>query len=508
MVFLLNGLHKIPSNYNLPFIKFTHCLPPQIVIFIDMKKTTRLTYLLLLLATAFTSHAQYPPATTDTLLTAVEQTYQHNQPDSLYLLTGSRFRKAISAAQLAGFWQQLHAGCGNWLSSTFLYQQNQTAVYQVRFEKNSQLLELTPDSTGSIDGLRLTPVFAGATQPDKTMATSNTRTTPEEKRIHQLLLPYTRLANTTGLIIAVIDKDKITTCSYGETRRGSKQLPDASKSVFEIGSVTKTFTGLLLADAIIEKQVTADDAIDNYLPDSIPGMAYQGRPITLQTLSNHTSGFPRLPANIGLGVFDPQDPYLHYDTSSMFSYLAHFHPYRAPGTVYEYSNFGAGLLGQLLASHYHTTYEQLLTATILLPLHMNHTGITLAAGDSAWQVQGYNEKAIAVSPWHFTSLAGAGAIRSTLADMVIYIRANLGKAPSRLLPAIELAQQPTFTNGKQTTALGWHTDVINGHTTWWHDGGTAGFRSFVAFDKETQKGVILLSNATEDLNHLGLTILQ
>lgn len=325
--------------------------------------------------------------------------------------------------------------------------------------------------------------------------------------VEKIARPYIQQKHTVGLSIAVIQNDVVHRYNYGEVRRGSGQLPDPATTLFEIGSVTKTFTALLLAREVIAGRMRLKDPVSRYLPDSIPDLSYQGKAITLQQLSNHTSGFPRLPANIFGSITDRADPYLNYDENLLYSFLMTYRLTSEPGTNFLYSNYGAGLLGSLLARKTQRTFESLILEEICRPLKMNDTKITLSKKDSARFAQGYDEKGAPTAPWNFTALQGTGSIRSTLNDMITYILAQSGKrpAPPALQKAMRLTQQKTFQNKDNAIGLGWLIEQKGDHIYRHHAGGTGGFRSFVGFEENGRFGVVILSNTSEDVAPLGVS---
>ncbi|HEY1056978.1 MAG TPA: serine hydrolase, partial [Emticicia sp.] len=273
-------------------------------------------------------------------------------------------------------------------------------------------------------------------------------------------------------------------------------------------SISKTFTATILADEVVKGKMSLDDPINKYLPDSIGKMAYKDVPITLKTLSNHTSGFPRLPINLYKKGDPADDPYKNYDEQRMFTYLKNFKPYREVGVNYEYSNFAVGLLGHILALQNHTSYEKLLKERITKPLKMKHTFITISPEQAPNFAQGYNEKGEPVSAWALNTLEGAGGIRSTVNDLVKYINAQMNKTPEKLQKAIDLTHQVTFEKGQTKVGLGWHTGKMKEQTIFQHSGGTGGFRTLVTFDKENKIGVVVLSNTAEEVAPIGFELLK
>lgn len=350
-------------------------------------------------------------------------------------------------------------------------------------------------------------LFDSVAQHKKTYSvpTDNPMASAIDSFVDRVARPYIQQKHTVGLSIAVIQHDVIHRYNYGEVRRGSGKLPDPATTLFEIGSVTKTFTALLLAREVINGRMNLKDPISRYLPDSIPDLQYQGKAITLQQLSNHTSGFPRLPANIFGSVVDRADPYFNYDENLLYSFLMTYQLTSEPGTNFLYSNYAAGLLGSLIARKSQRTFENLILEEICRPLQMNDTKITLSKKDSARFAQGYDEKGEPTAPWNFTALQGTGSIRSTLNDMITYILAQSGKhpAPPALQKAMRLTQQPTFQNNDVAIGLGWHIEQKGDHPYRHHAGGTGGFRSFVGFEENGRFGVVILSNTSEDVAPMG-----
>ncbi len=178
-----------------------------------------------------------------------------------------------------------------------------------------------------------------------------------------------------GIVAETLDATGSHVYSAGTAATGGTQKPDG-KTLFEIGSITKVFTSLILADMIERGEVKGDDPVAKYLPGhEIPSR--NGKQITLMNLSMQNSGLPRMPDN-----FTPADlanPYADYDPPKMLAFLASYKLTRDPGEKYEYSNLAVGLLGYALAQRAHMTYEQLLRERILKPLHMDDTSITLSA---------------------------------------------------------------------------------------------------------------------------------
>ena len=292
------------------------------------------------------------------------------------------------------------------------------------------------------------------------------------------------------------------TATYGFGAVDSTGAPPTARTLFEIGSVTKTFTGLLLADAIERGTVDASTPVAVLLPDSValtaPDSTTPTR-MTLGHLATHHSGLPRLPANLNPAE-RPADPYAAYGDGALHAFLDGYGPPRAQGTTYKYSNLGMGLLGHLLDRRADTTYTALVQKWITGPLGLAHTRVALSEAQRSRFAQGYTQAGTPAPSWHFDALAGAGALRSTTADLLAYLwahRTALRVAPdtaTTLQRAMGRALRPRASGarGEPRVGFGWHVTTREGRSVVWHNGGTGGFRSFVGLDRTSGHGVVVL----------------
>ncbi len=338
------------------------------------------------------------------------------------------------------------------------------------------------------------------------------------KAIDDAALGMIRSGKAVGLVIGVVDDDKSAVLGYGRRTLGSDVPPDAD-TVFEIGSVTKTFTALSLAIMAERGLVKLDDPVSKYLPSSVHVPAYKGRHITLADLATHTSGLPEEP---GTTQGSEEDPYAHFDTAEMYRFLNAHKLTRAPGAKYEYSNMGMGLVGLVLSRRLGMPYEKMVNTLICRPLGMRDTVITLFGDQKSRLATGYVRQrrvgsldlAQPSSPWtSYESLAGAGDIRSTGNDMLRYLKANMGLGPNAKPLPFELVQKRRHDAGGDVwIGLGWHglgRDSTDG--TVWHNGESGGYYSFIAFSRKHRKGLVILSNSTEDgdaIDSLGFKLLD
>ncbi len=300
-----------------------------------------------------------------------------------------------------------------------------------------------------------------------------------------------------GIVVGVIDSQGRRVIEYGSLDQGDPR-PLTGDTVFEIGSITKVFTSLLLSDMVQRGEVKLDDPISKYLPDGSKAPEHDGKQITLVDLSTHTSGLPRLPTN-----FKPKDagnPYAYHTTAQLYEMISAYQLTRDPGAQFEYSNLGGGLLGNLLSRRAGMDYEALVKERITGPLGMKSTGITLSPDMRSRLAVGHDAELKAVPNWDIPALAGAGALRSTVNDMLIFLAANLGYVQSPLAPAMaamRATRRPTGTPAVGgEIGLGWlFMKTATGEFAW-HNGGTGGYRSFVGYDLTSRSGVVILSNTS------------
>ena len=236
-----------------------------------------------------------------------------------------------------------------------------------------------------------------------------------------------------GIVTGIIDEKGRQVIASGKVSLDGTVHPDGD-TVYEIGSVTKVFTSLILADMIEKGEVKPDDPVAKFLPATVNVPSRNGRQITLLDLSMQVSGLPRLPTNFKPA--DPANPYADYDAAKLYDFLSHYQLTRDPGEKYEYSNLAVGLLGHALALKAGIGYEELLRRRIFDPLGMTSTSITLSEAQKKRLAPGYNDQLKPVKNWDLTVLAGAGAIRSTANDMLKFVAANLDLTDSPLRAAM------------------------------------------------------------------------
>jgi serine-type D-Ala-D-Ala carboxypeptidase/endopeptidase len=314
-----------------------------------------------------------------------------------------------------------------------------------------------------------------------------------------------------GLVVGCLQGGEQRVVGYGGLRTDAQNIPDGG-TIFEIGSVTKVFTGLLLADLAEQGIVGLDDPLASYLPASARVAGFKGEEITLGDLASHAGGLPRDPkGTLGRWLGDRRNPYAGLSVEELYAGLARTKLRRRPGERVKYSNLGAGLLGEALAGAAGQSYEELVRERICLPLGMPDTVVTPSGGQIARLATGHTRRGRPAPPLEIPALAGAGALRSTATDLLRLLRANLDPARTPLAAQMERTQLPRLRGARRTeVGLGWLIARPPGAAgpVLWHNGGTSGFRSFAAVVREGGTAVVVLSNTARSVDRLGLRLLK
>jgi CubicO group peptidase (beta-lactamase class C family) len=317
-----------------------------------------------------------------------------------------------------------------------------------------------------------------------------------------------------GIAVGVVDEHGSSVISHGKLDNDTDQEVNGD-TVFEIGSITKTFTGLLLQDMVERGQMKVDDPAAQYLPASVKLPTYHGRQITLLQLATHTSGFPDGPDNLNPKRAD--NSRADYTFEKLDAFVSGYKLTREPGVKYEYSTVGIALLGQAIAVRARTNYESLVVDRICRPLKMDGTRITQTPELTSRFARGHNYYGYPVSHTDWGALSPGAALRSTAKDMLKYVSANLGLTPSGLTPLMEKTHVPRF-HAHLDTDLEVDTDI---GTTWMimhdsddtsiigHGGLTRGFTTYVGFDMARHHGVVVLCNSLDlDSYRIGRILLE
>ncbi|WP_326595766.1 serine hydrolase domain-containing protein [Streptomyces sp. NBC_01803] len=282
----------------------------------------------------------------------------------------------------------------------------------------------------------------------------------------------------------------------GRSARGVGAPAVGTDTPFALGSVTKTFTALLLAELAARGDVRYADPIESYLPAGAAPRRGGGPPITLLDLATHSGGLPHLPRNVyrrGLRHW-LADPYARYRAEDLYRATARL---RSRRRTARYSTFGMGLLGTLLANAAGTDYVTLVTERVLTPLGMRHTGVPGTAALAAAEPATGHRRGRPVPHWTLDALAGAGALYTTGADLLRYLLAHLAPERTPLAAALDAVRRPhqRYEDGDNDVCLAWTHRVVGSRALLWHTGGTGGFTAFAGFGPDAAAGAAVLANA-------------
>jgi CubicO group peptidase (beta-lactamase class C family) len=296
-----------------------------------------------------------------------------------------------------------------------------------------------------------------------------------------------------GVSIAVVEHGVRRVLSYGAAKQDS---------IFEIGSITKTFTGLVLSQMVEQGKVKFDEPVRELLP---PGTVVKpsGDEITLLDLATQHSGLPRIPDNFKPA--DPSNPYADYGVPNLYAFVAQHGVAKPADAGFLYSNLGFGLLGQALSVHSGLSYPALLKEEVVDPLGLKDTTVSLSPAQQIRFVAGHDEHHHPAHAWDLDALAGAGAIRSTAADMLTYLEANLH--PEKLKPVAGSSAGATLSAALVQShqlradaipgtriALAWL--FVDKTGDYWHNGATGGYSSYAFFNPKADYAAVVLLNTT------------
>jgi CubicO group peptidase (beta-lactamase class C family) len=301
-----------------------------------------------------------------------------------------------------------------------------------------------------------------------------------------------------GIVVGVIDAHGRRIVSYGEFSKGDPR-PLNGDTVFEIGSMTKVFTSLILSDMVQRGEVSLDDPIAKYLPAGTALPRRGDRQITLVDLATQSSGLPRMPTNFA--PKDTSNPYADYTEGQLFEFLGTYALTRDIGSQYEYSNLGVALLGDVLARRAGVDYATLVKQRITSPLGMPSTAIMLSPQMKARMATGHTQDLEPTANWDLRTFAGAGGLRSSTNDLLTFLAAALGYEPTSLSGAMkaQLALRRPTTIPNTQIALGWHITSRPDGEVVWHNGGTGGYHTFMGFDPRAGVGVVVLTNVGNEV---------
>lgn len=317
-----------------------------------------------------------------------------------------------------------------------------------------------------------------------------------------------------ALVIGVTQRGQRAVLGFGRVAATNSVLPDA-RTMFEVGSVTKVFTALALARLELDGKLKLTDTLREVLPEKV-ALAKSIEAVTLMHLATHTAGLPRLPSNLDASAANLANPYAKYRTEDLQQYLAGAKVNNPAGALMDYSNVGFAVLGQALSPKAGQSYEALLRSSVLDPLGLTDTVIQLSPDQRTRLTPGHSPKGEVVPGWDFDAFAPAGALQSNAADLLTFIEANLADADTSVGRILARARQLHKVGEAGELPLGWQRqqDFQTGLEICWHNGGTGGYASMIAFCRKPQLGVVVLSNHGDvmagkfEVDKIGLELLK
>lgn len=374
-----------------------------------------------------------------------------------------------------------------------------------------------PRSTAILAVLCMSRLARGQTA--KPLATDNPLATSLDSAVQAAATAYMAYPGSVGLSLGVYRGGHATVYHYGESIKGSGQLP-RSDQFYNLGSIAKVFVGTMLAEAVVEKKAQLTDDIRLYLPGRYPNLEYQGHPVRLVDLANHTSGMPRSPRDVPEAVSDslsklPLTTQVRllrlYTQDSLLQDMHHFQIDTIPGARYRYNGNAMMVLVVLLERIYHQSFEQLATHYLQAHLRLFDTRTAIPVDEMGRFAQGYADSGRAIqwfdandhSQRYATTLlfnSGGPSMNSTMNDMLRFVEANLTERD----PAIRLTHQMTWRDSTGfAVGLNWMSDQYHGERYFYHSGHTAiGFNTLCTVYPRDQAGIVVFANDKVDQDRL------
>lgn len=351
--------------------------------------------------------------------------------------------------------------------------------------------------------------------------------------LEDIIKKHVKKSKIPGISVGLINEKEVKTVNYGEMKKESKIEP-TSDTIYEIGSMTKTFTAILTVKLQEEGMLSLDDPITKYLPE-FAGTDFDKNKITLYHLITHTSGIIEIPLrnyprNLFATIFRTNKgkvfpPRYSYDTSTFLTEVSQIKLKNNPGVTFRYSNTGVGIVGKILEHVTNSTYDKLIKDKICNKLEMNDTGMKISETQKERLARGYLYTGKEAEPIHIPAVASAGSLRSTVSDMLKFLKANLELSKTSLSPVLGycrttkikprinplLRSLSRILYGVRSTevGLGWIMSDLDDIRIVWHNGGTEGFSTLMMIDPDKKTGVVVLANhAFRDHHKLGVNLLK
>jgi CubicO group peptidase (beta-lactamase class C family) len=467
---------------------------------------TRYCLLICIVLAHLSCKAQTPA---DTVIKRIQRHYNAADYNAMHTFLSPNGQQQMPVADMAAFFNEnVQPYFGQWLQTKAINVSPDQWEYKLTFEKGQIHLSVLVNEQQKIEAWLWEPVEpeqGEAASPSHTSSWpfQNLLSTAQDSMVHNIAIAYTQKSMGSAFSIAVVDAHNIQYYHYGTLAKNNTETV-TQQSIYEMGSITKVFVAQLIAKAITEGKLHLDDAVADLLKQKFPALTYKNETIKIRHLLNHSAGLPKLPSNALNHIgYNQQDPYAHYDTTLLFDFLRHYNLSTKPGTQMEYSNLGYGLLGYILEQ----TYQQPLLTQIneYITTHMAMEKVYFDTTTTTPVTTGYNEVGKETPWWHFKVMAGAGAIKTSAQNLAVFLQHHI----TATNPVVKLTHETVQPVAQQPIAYAWFENKPKPNTTlYWHNGGTYGYSSFIAFCKEKKKGIVVLSNSGISVDEVAGAVLK
>jgi len=428
---------------------------------------------------------------------------QFNRGDfrAMEAYSSAALRQMEPAGSMSKYLAGLQAKTGRISTTLVLREQGRQHSFEWKGDKQNLRVTLVSSAPGVLDDYTFSD-FIAQPQPRPTAArTDNRRKTPLDLAVDQAATLYLQHPDAVGLSVGVYYQGQHYLYNYGEVEKGSGRLPTA-RTYYASGSIAKTVVGTLLAQAVLDKKARLSDDIRQYLPGAYPNLEWEGQPVQLGHLANHTSGLPwtahAYPRALqdSLGRLDMAQRTAYYNRYTADSLLGDMHRFKLnskPGTAYRYNGVAMLVLQLIIERIYQQPYEQLLTSFLKTHYGLADTKRVLNPAERQRYATGYDAKGRPQHQPNYTGYWGGPMFATTPADLLKYAQAALTAQNS----AMQLAQQRTWgTAPGFGHGLGWMLDAdAAGLPVVYHNGNSPGFNArLVAYPGQDLAFVVLVND--------------
>lgn len=431
--------------------------------------------------------------------------FNHGDYDGFYELGNSEWKRKAKKEDINGWLQYIFSMTGPVISSESFKNSEGYTYYKWTGTKKIMCFTLKTESVNAFDDFNFTFLNEPISPSEaKKISTDNLMKSSLDSAVNTITTSFMTYNKLVGVSIGILKNGEAHRYNYGTIEKGKQQLPKSS-DIYELESITKIFTGILLAQAVVDKKINFQDDIRMYLDGNYPNLAYKSQPIRIVNLANHTSGLLHELPNLSkyTSSFDVLKMYDSYTDKKFFEDLHKVTIDTFPGINYQYSNVGVKLLGIILERVYKLSYKELVKRYITLPFGMKKTIPSYSISDTTGYMKGYDENGIVMPHNNFNMFGGSGSLLSNVDDMLSFMRQNIAEKNS----VIKLSHQQTWCDSNHCIGLCWEIDENPKFgTVLSKDGGALGFRSYCVVIPKKQIGIIWLSNKSGLGDELGIMI--